>query len=86
MWECTFRGLDHSGSQPFNWAPVNMANEGSQEVQEDSPDVCVIHYFSESIATVLQILSLGHNQLCTAMETLCCKLQCIRRSYNGSEF
>ena len=60
--------------------------KGSQEVQEDSPDVCVIHSFSESIATALQILSLGHDQLCTAMETLCCKLQCIRRSYNGSEF
>ena len=21
MWECTFYGLDHSGSQPFNYAP-----------------------------------------------------------------
>ena len=39
-----------------------MANEGSQEVQEDSPVVCVIHYFSESIATVLQILYITGSQ------------------------
>ena len=37
---------------------VNEGSQGSQEVQEDSPDVCVL-----LIATVLQILSLGHNQL-----------------------
>ena len=28
MWECTFRGLDHSGSQPFNIIMVCIYQEG----------------------------------------------------------